>query len=178
MLGTPEGREERLMPGQLGTGGWRKTFPSLGKRNRLWVHRQGSAPVCWQYLRKGSEFFCISGNVDTLELALQPQLSSGFRCGWGWPTCPGPCCLRDHSDLSKPVPAMPTQNEDSSPYSRPLKSFPGDFFATLRKRKGWPLKMTVIEFFASLIGWEFKGRFNFVWRKQVNLTLQAHLIII
>ena len=35
MLGTPEGREERLVPGQLGTGEWRKTFPSLGKKQTM-----------------------------------------------------------------------------------------------------------------------------------------------
>lgn len=35
MLGTPEGREERLMPGKLGIGGWKKTFPSLGKKQSM-----------------------------------------------------------------------------------------------------------------------------------------------
>lgn len=104
--------------------------------------------------------------------------SSGFRCGMG-AACPSRTILDQW-------PQWPQQTNPSHadpkwrflPIFQIIEKLPWGFLSNLRKRKGWPLKMTVIDFFASLIGWKFKGRFNFVWRKQINLTLQAYLIII
>lgn len=138
MLGTPEGREERLMPGKLGIGGWKKTFPSLGKKQ-------------YESIGRGQLWFAgsFSEKVQNSTVSLEMLIPWNWTCYlswvqgsdvvWGQPAHPGPCWL---SDLSKPILAMLTQNEDSFPYSRALKSFPGDFFATLWKKKGWPLKMT------------------------------------
>ena len=82
-----------------------ENISKLGKET-VWVHRQGSALVCWQFFRKGSEFYCISGNVDTLELDLLPQLSSGFRCGMG-AACPSRTMLTQWPQQTNPSHADP-----------------------------------------------------------------------
>lgn len=58
ILGTPEGREERLMSVMLGVRGWKRTFPNPGKgTEECESAASGSVPVSWQNFIEGSELY-------------------------------------------------------------------------------------------------------------------------